>query len=215
MTYFLAIPFANREDLLRRAIASTGSVHGEIVVIDNSPAADLLPPPGVQVLRPPVPLSFSQSMNWIQALAIAGGYDFYLSMHVDTAARPGVVDALLERARGGDSERWAVMFTLYDVLAAYNPNLLTRVGPWDTRLPTYFSDNDYYRRVRLTGFEIIETGLEVDHVGSATIRSDGRLDFLNSVTFPLAAQYYHAKWGGPPGAETFTEPFDGKLAGPS
>jgi hypothetical protein len=88
MTYFLAIPFANRENLLRRAIASTGSVHGEIIVIDNSPAADLLPPPGVQALRPPVPLSLSQSMNLIQALAVVGGYDFYLSMHIDKTARP-------------------------------------------------------------------------------------------------------------------------------
>jgi hypothetical protein len=107
------------------------------------------------------------------------------------------------------------MFTLYHVLAAYNPRLLTRVGRWDVRLPTYFSDNDYYRRARLAGFEIIETGLEVGHVGSATIRSDGRLDFLKSVTFPMAAQYYQTRWGGPPGAETFAEPFDGKLAGPS
>jgi hypothetical protein len=59
--------------------------------------------------------------------------------------------------------------------------MIPEIGEWDTVLPQYFSDCDYYRRVQLAGFELIETGLPVIHVdkGSNTLRSDPRREFLN------------------------------------
>jgi hypothetical protein len=75
----------------------------------------------------------------------------------------------------------------------------------------YFSDCDYYRRVQLAGFELLETGRPVVHVdqGSNTLRSDPRREFLNRITFPLYAAYYAMKWGGRPGREKFALPFNG------
>jgi hypothetical protein len=167
----------------------------------------------VPVMRPSVPLTFTQSMNLLQALARERSCQALLSLHSDAAAGLGTPVAMLnvvERAFA-NGRRWGVAFTHYDAFAAYNLAMVEDVGPWDTTLPHYFADNDYYRRVRLAGWEVIETGLSVLHESSATIRLDERRGRLNHVTFPLYAHYYAAKWGGPPGSERFDRPFDGAI----
>lgn len=82
------------------------------------------------------------------------------------------------------------------------------IGGWDTNLPWYYSDNDAYRRLKLAGWECIDTGLKVEHKASSTINSDSELNFLNSITFPLYGAYYARKWGGSPGNEIYTTPFN-------
>jgi GT2 family glycosyltransferase len=107
---------------------------------------------------------------------------------------------------------WGVAFTHYDALVAFGMTMVRDVGPWDTNLPQYFADNDYYRRVRLAGYSVIETGLTVAHPNaSSTIESDPRRKFLNGVTFPLYQRYYARKWGGEPGYETYDRPFNGAI----
>src|SRR5262249_22156848 len=111
-------------------------------------------------------------------------------------------------------QRWGMVFTHYDTLAAFSMEMTRVVGQWDTTLPQYFADGDYYQRVRCAGYEIINTGLPVTHhnSGSNTFKSDPQRRFLNSVTFPLYERYYAAKWGGLPGHETYSWPFNGALA---
>ena len=103
--------------------------------------------------------------------------------------------------------------THYDTLASFNMTMVREVGPWDTILPNYFADNDYYRRLRLAGYEVIETSLPVTHVGGGinTINSDPRRRFLNGVAYPLYERYYAAKWGGTPGREMYVQPFNGAI----
>ena len=131
-------------------------------------------------------------------------------MHSDAVAGPGSCQGLLDRARecSRDGLKWGVLFTSYDALAALNVALLDDVGLWDTNLAWYFSDNDYYRRVRLAGYECLETNLPVEHRPSQTIKSDPELRFLNGITFPLYESYYRSKWGGKPGQECFRRPFN-------
>jgi hypothetical protein len=152
-------------------------------------------------------------MNLLHRRAGAGACRMLLYMHSDAEAGPGTTERLLEAAEEATASgrRWGAIFTLYDVLAAYNLEAFSAVGGWDTVLPQYFTDNDYYRRIRLAGFETIETGLPVTHETSSTIRSDGVRAYMNSVTFPLYERYYAMKWGGPPGQERFTQPFNGSL----
>ena len=82
------------------------------------------------------------------------------------------------------------------------------VAEWDANLPWYFSDCDYYRRMRLAGWETQDSGLPVEDSPSQTINADPELAFLNSVTFPLYREYYRKKWGGDNGTETFDRPFN-------
>lgn len=213
MNYLLAIPYVNRPDLLEKAVRSVRYFWPHTMIIDNSDAG--LDPAvwPVPVLRPSVPLTFSQTMNLIQRMATERACDFYFFMHNDAEAGESTAERLLAIVEQSvtSGQRWGVAFTHYDTLAAVNMAMVREVGRWDTNLPQYYADNDYYRRVRLAGYEMIDTGLEVAHHNgaSSTIKSDPRLGYLNGVTIPLYSQYYAAKWGGGSGAETYDWPFDG------
>lgn len=216
MKFLLGIPYVNRPDLLRLAVASVRPFHARTVIIDNSEQGLFPADWPVEVLRPSVPLTFSQTMNLLQNLAFERGCEALLSMHNDAEAEAGTCERLLAIIEESfrTERRWGVIFTHYDTLAAFSMEMVAAVGPWDTTLPQYFADNDYYRRVRLLGFETIDTGLPVTHHhnASSTVKSDPWLGWINGVTYPLHGQYYAAKWGGGAGRETYASPFNGKLS---
>jgi predicted O-methyltransferase YrrM len=137
-------------------------------------------------------------------------------MHNDAEAGEGTPERLLAAVTEAHEagRAWGVAFTNYDTLAAFNAEALGCAGPWDATLPQYFADNDYYRRLRLCGYEAIDTGLPVAHHNgaSSTVKSDPWRGHHNGVTFPIYGSYYAAKWGGPPGGESFDWPFDGAAA---
>jgi len=199
--------YVNREDLLTKAFHSAAEISDAVTIIDNSRDGLANPLPHY---RPPVPLSFSQSMNLAMTHARRDGCSFVLVMHSDACAQPGSCLSLLDYARklNRESRRWGILFTNYDALAALNLSLMDDIGLWDTNLPQYFSDNDYYRRIDLAGYEKIDTRIPVNHTPSTTINSDPELKFLKNVTFPIYETYYTRKWGGPPGKERFRGPFN-------
>lgn len=209
----LFIPYVNRFDLLEKAARSAVCEGVEINIINNSNGASI-GIPGVDFIqrRPPVPLTFSQTQNWM--LSIASGdadYDeFYLFMHSDAEAGEGTVGKLVEMARkatdGG--RKWSVIFTHYDALAVFNTQAFLEISGWDTLFPWYYSDNIAYYKLRLAGYELLESNLPVQHTPSQTINSDPELKFRNSVTFPLFEYMYAQMWGGPPGRETFKTAFN-------
>lgn len=212
MRYLLGIPFVNRADLLHLAVESVASLRPHVFIVDNSVAGldpDRWPVP---IVRPPVPLSFSQTMNLLQRRALDEGADVLLFMHNDAEAGEGTPEKLLAEVEAATAEGrpWGVAFTAYDAFAAFNVDAIRQVGPWDCGLPQYFADNDYYRRLRLAGFEELDTGLPVAHHNdaSSTVKSDSVLGHANGVQFPLHGQYYAAKWGGGPGQERFARPWD-------
>jgi hypothetical protein len=214
--YLLGIFYVNGLPLLERAVASVRGLWPSAFLLDNSDGEDLLEHPlagALEVIRPPEPLTFSQSMNALFRLAEKRGAEAALVMHTDAEAEAGTPARLLELVAAWQAEgrRWGVAFTNYDAFAAFNLRAARETGLWDTRLPQYFADNDYYRRLRLGGWELLDTGLPVRHEASSTLRACPRRSFLNSVTFPLYQQYYAAKWGGPAGGETFDRPFNGAI----
>lgn len=160
---------------------------------------------------PSVPLSWSQSLNFAFRLTEERGGEIMLYMHSDAIAGPGAHLGLVERARKAvrDGERWGAFFTSSgDVLSAHNLRMWKDIGGLDTTLPMYYSDNDYYGRMTRAGWPIERLDLPVEHIGSQTIHSDPVWDLRNKVTFPLYREYYRQKWGGDPGQETFTVPFN-------
>ncbi|HEX7057248.1 MAG TPA: glycosyltransferase family 2 protein [Bacilli bacterium] len=214
--WLIGIGYVNRPDLLKRALNSISAFRHKTVVIDNSPDHNLQAHTlSVEVYTPDVPLTFSQTMNALYRLAAERGCKAAVILHNDAEPPPRTVRKFVRKVErllryGG---RWGAVFTHYHTLAAFRLKAVRRTGEWDTFLPRYFADNDYYRRMRLAGYTIVETGLPVAHHlgGSATIKSDRELAFLNSVTFPLYEEYYKQKWGGIPGQETFLEAFNLRL----
>ncbi|OGX61199.1 MAG: hypothetical protein A2189_06380 [Paenibacillus sp. RIFOXYA1_FULL_44_5] len=213
--YTLGIGYVNRADLLRQALDSIPMLWPNTFVVDNSEHRELQNHAEINgivpIINPSVPLSFSQTMNLLQKEALNQGCEVLLFMHNDAIAHEGTPDRLLELIRSLQQEgrKWGAVFTHYDVLVAFNMKAVQEVGSWDTNLPQYFSDNDYYRRMRLAGYEMIESGLPVTHQnGSSTLHADPYRNMVNGILFPLHAQYYGKKWDGEPGSEQYSIPFN-------
>jgi hypothetical protein len=198
----------NRPDLTKKALESVSDLGWRnIVVIDNSDKPSDFGP--WQTIRPLVPLSAVQSINLCLIQGKRLKNDFVLWMHNDAEARTGSAMALATYARRMNAEqrKWGVLWTNYDAFSAVNLAAVEDVGLWDTNFTGYYGDNDYYRRMKIAGWECIDTCLPVDHVGSQTIKSDPERQFINDKVFPIFGSYYAAKWGGNPGHERFERPF--------
>lgn len=217
--YAAFIPVVNRFDLLCDTVNSASEVRDELTIIDNSENGlvedptfrlSVRPELPLKILRALVPLSFTQSMNLEFNETIKRGKKFCVHMHSDSVIPEGAIASLLEYARKIELEgrKWSVIYTHYDVLCIYNPECYKTIGGFDTNFSAYFSDNDWYRRCDIAGWERINTGIEVGHVGSQTINSDEKLKFLNGITFPLYSYYYQQCWGGEPGHEKFNTKFN-------
>lgn len=216
---FLAFcPYVSRPDLLLRVVASCRTATIPLAIINNSgqsvfhdPNGGNEPPENVIVIDPPVPLSFTQSMNLEFKLAKESGARYCLHMHSDAVIPSNVFAELLDYARqmDADDRKWGVLYTFYDILACYKVEAVLAVGGYDTKFDSYFSDNDMWRRLRLAGYECHDTNIQgVSHEGSATINSDAKLQLIHQVMFPFARMYYMAKHGGEPDRETFRFPFN-------
>lgn len=199
------IPYVNRIDLLMRAIDSVPpSVSVQPYVINNSGKSF---PLSCHLYHPVVPLTFSQSQNAMLEIAKAHPVPFYLFMHSDAEAGEGTVEKLVEMAQN-QTGKWGAIFTAYDALAAFNVEAMNAIGGWDTMLSWYCGDNDCYRRLRLAGYPTLESNLPVKHTPSQTLNSDPNVARRVNLEIPFRESYYRAKWGGNPGQEIFTKPWN-------
>lgn len=210
--YAAYVFYVNRADLLKKSIDSFPALWPELTVLDNSGyGVDCELPDSVGVFKPPVPLSYSQGMNWMLQDAQAKGCSLILHFHSDAhSTNPKAVQELLDYARRdkASGKRICCWYTLHDVLWAINVEALADIGGCDTNFASYFTDNDLARRWELTGWTRVNSGVEgIGHVGSATINSDPKLKCAIGHLFPLQAELYRQKHGGPPGEEKFLHPY--------
>jgi len=97
-------------------------------------------------------------------------------------------------------------------LSLFSRNWFNSVGYVDVNFyPAYFEDNDYARRGQLLGMKMYQLQrAKYFHFWSRTIKEDVEKKQENDFYFPLNKKYYKEKWGGEPGKETYTLPFNGK-----
>lgn len=95
-------------------------------------------------------------------------------------------------------------------LCAVNPIAIETIGYMDENLFPYgFEDSDYARRAGLEGVKWLTLeDVNIVHVGSATVAASPTLARQNQITFNATKAYYVQKWGGEPGAEQYSVPFD-------
>jgi len=213
------IPFVNRPDITSACVDSIKSLWPNLTILDNSPEG-LGGRCPCAVYRPPVPLTFSQSQNFFFSDARRRGARFMVWLHNDVIVPDGVFPELLDLARAYSSDlsacpRWGVLYTYYDIISAVNLEAAESVNGYDTSIRAYKSDQDFYRRLDLAGWERVESHIKTEeiksaHVGSQTIASDLKLRYLNGIIQTLDAAYYMKKWGGDAGMERFFEPFNGE-----
>lgn len=88
--------------------------------------------------------------------------------------------------------------------------LIDIIGYFDEMFyPAYYEDCDYAYRMKLAGILPKPIKTEIDHAGSATVRYFSK-DRLNQhhQDFRKNTDYYKSKWGGLPGEELYTRPFN-------
>jgi SAM-dependent methyltransferase len=213
--YLAYIPYVNRPDLLDAAVASIPDLWRSLIVIDQSedPLKSSDHPwmekiAGVFRSRPG-DMIFSQMMNWAQAEAFNRGKKYLVFMHNDAECQAGLPREVLDYAR--IHPRSGVVFTHYDALAVFNMEAVRDTGPWDETFRWYFSDNDYYRRLRLRNWDCSDFGGErVVHHGSQTHKSAPQISAEVQVHWQWHQDHYRHKWGGAPGEEKYSIPYNGQ-----
>lgn len=208
MKYKLHIPFGSRFDLLREAVESVrdiGNIHLWADGIDCP--RDI---PDVTIHEPGL-VSIVSLIN--MCLHDSRDDDVAFLCHNDAFAKPGVAKQFLAFVKNAfqHTSQWGIALTHYDVLCAFNMAAVQEVGPWDPMYFQYHADVDYYRTLRAAGWRELDSGLKegVIHHGSQTVKSDPlfnhRTRFRNRTNFDH--MYYNFKWGGGPGQEKFSRPF--------
>lgn len=216
MNYIHGILVVNRPDLLKLAVESVRCLWPRAFILDNSPEGEIGSDNSwpIPVIRPSVPLTYPQSMNYLQRIAVEKGADVFGYQHNDAEAESGAaeqyLDVVADAFRSG--RKWATVFTHYDTLSAYHMSAVRVIGEWDHRFPqpNYHTDVDWFHRARLHGYELIESHAPVKHHNgsSNTIKSDSHLSRINGITFGMNEVYYAQKWGGPPHQEKFPTPWN-------
>ena len=133
---------------------------------------------GVNIVATPTLLTFSQLQNFYLWTALSRKMPFYFWAHMDTIALSFegefkdasgnvtreefrslydraidmVEDLQNHKTPEGADEPWGTIFFHYDWLALVNTKGYDVVGGWDTHIPSYIGDWDFYFRLTESGY---------------------------------------------------------------
>lgn len=136
---------------------------------------------------------------------------FWNAVHAWEESRPE--DAVLMTAHTSIAEEQFYPGMADFCCFALNPKeAIQRIGYFDSENfhPAYYEDNDYLYRVKLSEYEYyLYGGLKVHHEGSKTQFWNGEeRRVVSHEAFRANQQRYIQKWGGLPGSEKYTTPFN-------
>ena len=197
----LGVPVLNRGDLAERMLGSVGLAVAETLVVLNGNVDETrnhLKGYPVTFIEPGFNLGVAASWNFIIRARAAAPWWLIVNADIEFGAGD------LERLADAMDKPGPRVVCLYEFGAfGLNAETVDTVGWFDENFhPIYFEDNDYRRRCHLAGVPVLNLISRTRHDNSATIGSGYASH--NAVTFPRNADYYAAKWGGPPGQETRT-----------
>lgn len=186
------VVFVNGYDLLEKALASLQAIRESIVIVDNRDIFTQQPSPplGYQTFKPEFPLCQAQLLTLLALRCQRDGFEWFTWSHHDAASIDGTIERLRLTADSACKAlvNWGLIFTYdpgkpqhgpwnhVDAMCAVNVNAVLSQGGWAWyRFPDYFSDYDLYGKLRKAGYEMIQSGLPIDHMngGSTTAAADG------------------------------------------
>lgn len=206
MKLIIGIPTINRADLLNEALANyfEDFKDTEIVICDNGKQDIITRERNFVLYRPEQNLGVSGSWNMIMDYAdkVNGTHVLILNDDIYLGKSQEEIATIIRL--------WKPEFICTELnwcsfilsVEAYK-----KVGKFDENFfPAYFEDNDYFRRMQLSGVTIIVNPMlnPVIYRNSMTIQKTPELN--NG--FEKNRQYYISKWGGQPTQETFSTPFN-------
>lgn len=211
----LIAPVLNRYDLLDRMLASIDHRVELLLVIDNGLKGHEPPFTGLfdsyeTVVPPATGMGYGGAVNY--GITQTADAPWWMWVSNDVVFEPGTLETIATRMR---LDPGPVVVTGGFTWGAINAAAVDKIGLVDewSFFPIYFDDNDYHYRTWLAGVEWVEwvegwKHGDDEHPGSVTIRSDQKLLERNHQTFEANKARYIEKWGGLPGAETYTTPWN-------
>ena len=161
----------------------------------------------VQVMTNTQNMGFAMSVNDI----VRHNFDckYWIVSNYDLYLEPGEWQRILDHADqfeyGANFGSGIDLFGLF----LWTNAVVKNVGLMDENFyPAYFDDNDYRYRCQLKGCLMDHFPVKYRHETSSTINDNPHYKRKNSETFQKLAQYYITKWGGVPGSEKYTRPFN-------
>lgn len=215
----LICPCISRFDMLERMLRSIDHPIDKIVIIDNSCTNYVVPEDlrhlPIAYIRPIINIGYGGGIN--AGISQTPHAPWWIFCNADVFFGPGSL-AIVDQAMTPEKEPrfFASQMVNPFAFAALNRPLVEKIGLFDewTFFPAYFEDNDYQRRMKLSGIghEVLPTtiyhgDMEGPEHGSATIRSSEHFKDRNNQTFVENAYRYKDKWGGHVDHETLTTPW--------
>lgn len=229
----LVIPTLNQPEKLRNTItdfyAGSRIPNRTIIVnngIDPKTMEKIFSPEervdrNIWIFQPPYNLGVSGSCNIAMALCSVWN-SFWLHSNDDVQVDPAMLKLMETEMEEvvQDSSKLQFVFpehgegSLFTIFLA-NPFVLSqKVGLFDEQFfPAYFEDNDYARRMMLTGlvYRNMVMGAKYEHYTSSTVLSfSPEQKIKHDEQFGGNREKYISKWGGEPEHEQFTTPY-GKI----
>ena len=215
---FIFIPVVNNFHLLEKAINSVPEgIFDDYFIFNNSKSKIPIDVKHFKVINRFGRLTFRQTQNAMREYAIINNYDYYCFMHNDGEITDDSAQRLIKLADEliNSKSNWSVIFTNYDVFCAYSTECVKNIGKWGDDLwpkyqqSGYYLDNDYYRRMKFSEFEIhqLENSNVLHNEPSNTIKDKNELNNWENQRKSVVGHYIN-KWGGEPGFETYNLPFN-------
>jgi GT2 family glycosyltransferase len=190
----LIVPVLNRYDLLQRMLSSIDYPIRHLFIIDNGngPEEVLNIPDWVrEVTYSPVPFNLGVAASWNLGIKCFPHHNRWFFASNDIYFEQGAL-AKLSSAKT-DELTLCEMFPYFQAFVV-GEEVVESVGLFDEiYYPAYFEDTDYVRRAERAGITIRKLQVFVGHDNSSTIRSDYKLQELNSKTFQTNQDIYQIK----------------------
>ena len=215
---FIFIPFVNNFYLLEKAINSVpDNLFDEYFIFNNSENKIPIDTKHFKVIDKFGRLTFKETQNAMREFAIINNYDYYCFMHNDGEIVDDTTERLIQMADEYilNNKKWSVIFTNYDVFCAYSTECVNKIGKWGDNLwpkeqqSGYYLDNDYYRRMKLSGYEVLQlSNANVLHNEPSNTIKRGKEKAMWDAQSKKIINYYSKKWGGEPGKEIYKIPWN-------
>ncbi|PSR75483.1 hypothetical protein BD289DRAFT_379278 [Coniella lustricola] len=169
---------------------------------------------GVNVIETPTLMSFAQLQNFYSWTALERNWTEFFWSHQDVVAfsfekefRPHTDDKTIDNAnyslysravailrflRQPGTPKWANHFFAYDHLTLVHRDAVLEIGGWDTHIPYYATDCDFYLRQKWQGYFQGSTQIGIIIDTSTVLDDFGALFRIPGI---------HATFQGDPGAE--------------
>jgi hypothetical protein len=211
--------YTNDRPTVNKAIESVYPVFEDnLTIIDNSINHDIYNSLDFQYCEV-IPvlgnLTCAQMFNVMQDVGRQNNVDVLITMHSDFIISDPerfkkIFFDYIEHVIDETDNKWGMILTVHDTIAAYNMDALDIVGEWDTYIDQYPIEADYFRRMELFGFSrhVCPNPDEIlVHYPSSTCRKNYLQGWHNARhRVPYNRQYYNLKWND----ERWNIPFNGE-----